>query len=429
MTTSDAAVAAREDSPLVRYRVLGFLCLSAAIAYIHRAAISVPAQEIADDLQFSNLATGMGNVQSAFYFGYALLQLPGGWFADKVGGRTAVAFFCALWSTFTFLCGFATSETTLLWMWGLMGATQAGAFPSATKAIGQLFPDTERARASGLLACGMGIGGALAPALTGFMLSLLTPVSEEWNIFRWRLLLFIYALPGLLWTLVFLLTIPASQLPVQAETGPRAPIQWGKLLTSVPLALLCAQQFLRAAAMVFFLTWFPTFLQQTRGVTLVQSGVLTSIAGVGGVLGSLLGGFVSDWLLLKTGNSRLSRQGVAVLGMSLCSVLIVASGLVSSVNLSVGLIALGAFCATFGGVSGYTVAINFGGRHVATVFSTMNMCGNFGASAFPAAAGWLVATTGNWNLLLYFFAGIMAVDAVCWAFLNPQGTLFGEDHA
>lgn len=429
MTTPDAAVAMREDTPQVRYRVLGFLCLSAAIAYVHRAAISVPAQEIADNLQFTNLATGMGNVQSAFYFGYALLQLPGGWFADKVGSRTAVAFFCALWSTFTFLCGFATSETALLWMWGLMGATQAGAFPSATKAIGQLFPDTERARASGLLACGMGIGGALAPALTGYALVKLTPWAEEWNVFRWRLLLFVYAIPGILWTLVFLLTVPKSQLPNRTATRQHSPIQWGKLVTSVPLALLCSQQFLRAAAMVFFLTWFPTFLQQTRGVTLVQSGVLTSIAGIGGVLGSLLGGFVSDWLLMKTGNSRLSRQGLAVLGMSLCSGLIVASGLVSSVNLSVGLIALGAFCATFGGVSGYTVAINFGGRHVATVFSTMNMCGNFGASAFPAAAGWLVATTGNWNLLLFFFAGIMAVDAVCWALLNPQGTLFGDDNA
>lgn len=423
-----SAAASPPEAAAGRYRVLGFLCLSAAIAYIHRAAISVPAKEIAEDLRFSDLATGMGNVQSAFYLGYALMQLPGGWLADRFGSRAALAFFCALWSAFTGLCGFATGETSLLWMWGLMGATQAGAFPSATRAIGQLFPDTERARASGLLTGGMAVGGALAPALTGFALAALLPVAEEWDVFRWRLLLFVYALPGFLWTVVFLLTVSPAQLPPNdSRRCATRPVEWRKLWTSVPLALLCAQQFFRAAAMVFFLTWFPTFLQQTRGVSLVQSGVLTSMAGIGVVIGSLSGGFFSDWLLLRTGNSRLARQGVAVVGMAVCSLLMVGSYFVADVNASMILITVGAFTATFGGVSGYTVAISFGGRHVATVFSTMNMCGNFGASAFPAAAGWLVAATGNWNLLLFFFAGIMAIDAVCWAFLNPQGTLFGDD--
>ena len=175
------------------------------------------------------------------------------------------------------------------------------------------------------------------------------------------------------------------------------------------------------------MTTFPTFLQETRGVSVVASGDLTFFAGVGGVLGSLTGGFVSDWMLRKTGNSRLSRQGIAVVGMASCAVLIVASSFVADVRGAIALIALGAFCATFGGVSGYTVAIQFGGKQVATVFSVMNMCGNIGAAIFPLTAGWLATRTGNWNLMLFLFAGIMAVDAICWAFLNPQGTLFGDD--
>jgi ACS family D-galactonate transporter-like MFS transporter len=130
--------------------------------------------------------------------------------------------------------------------------------------------------------------------------------------------------------------------------------------------------------------------------------------------------------LQRTGNSRLSRQGIAVLGMSLCSALIVLSYFIVDVRSSIAVIALGGFCAAFGGVSGYTVAINFGGKHVATVFSSMNMCGNFGAALFPITAGWLVATTGNWNLILFLFAGVMAVDAICWAVLNPKGTLFDD---
>jgi MFS family permease len=167
--------------------------------------------------------------------------------------------------------------------------------------------------------------------------------------------------------------------------------------------------------------------EQTRGVSSLESGVLTTVAGCGGVLGSLSGGFVSDWMLRRTGHSRLSRQGIAVVGMATCSGLIMASYFIDDVRHSIVLIALGAFCATFGGVSGYTVAIQFGGKHVATVFGTMNMCGNIGAALFPLTAGWLVARTGNWNLMLFLFAGIMAVDAVCWALLNPRGTLFGDD--
>jgi MFS family permease len=113
--------------------------------------------------------------------------------------------------------------------------------------------------------------------------------------------------------------------------------------------------------------------------------------------------------------------------MASCSLLIVSSYFVHGVNGSIALISLGAFCAAFGGIGGYTMAIRFGGRRVATVFSAMNMFGNLGAALFPVTAGWLVAQTGNWNLMLFLFAGIMAIAAVCWALLNPQGTLFGDE--
>jgi MFS family permease len=327
------------------------------------------------------------------------------------------------------LSGLATDFVSLLVLWGFMGAAQAGAFPSAAKAIGQIFPEAERARATGLLAAGMQIGGAVAPVLTAGCLEWLAPVSGSLHAERWRLLLAAYALPGIAWTALFLLLIGDRNLPApHGESQAAMPVNWSRLATSVALALLCAQQFFRAAGMVFFLTWFPTFLQKTRGVSLLDSGVLTTIAGVGGVVGSLTGGFFSDWLLARTGNMRLARQGIAVAGMASCSLLILGSYFVQDVKGSIVLISVGVFCATFGGVSGYAVAISFGGRHVAAVFSTMNMCGNLGAALFPFVAGQLVAATGNWDLMLFLFAGIMAIAAVCWALLNPQGTLFGDEH-
>lgn len=412
-----------------RYRVLVLLCTSAAIAYIQRAALSVPASEIASDLEFADLARDMGWIQSAWYFSYGLMQIPSGWLADRLGSRRALSIFSVVWSLSTLLTAFVTDFVSLLVMWSLMGAAQAGAFPCAAKALGRIFPETERARATGLLASGMTLGGAIAPVMTAMVLESLMAWADAWGIERWRLLLGAYAVPGILWTVVFLGLVSVRTLPAGSRASLACvPVDWSRLLRSWPLALLCAQQFFRAAGMVFFMTWFPTFLQKTREVTLLGSGVLTTVAGIGGVVGSLTGGFFSDWLLLKTGNKRLSRQGIAVVGMGLCSLLIVASYFVSDIQQSIALITLGAFCATFGGVSGYTVAISFGGRQVATVFSTMNMFGNLGAALFPLTAGWLVAQTGNWNLILFLFASVMAIDALCWAFLNPQGTLFGDEH-
>jgi MFS family permease len=417
-----------------RYQVLALLCISAAIAYVQRAALSVPASEIAGDLEFADLARDMGWIQSAWYFSYGLMQIPSGWLADRLGSRRALAIFSVVWSLATLLTAFVTDFVSLLVMWSVMGAAQAGAFPCAAKALGRIFPETERARATGLLASGMTLGGAIAPVMTAMILQSLTAWADAWGIDRWRLLLGAYAVPGVLWTGVFLGLVSLRKLPAGAKSSTSntsvaiVPVDWSRLLRSWPLGLLCAQQFFRAAGMVFFMTWFPTFLQKTRDVTLLGSGVLTTVAGIGGVVGSLTGGFFSDWLLLRTGNKRLSRQGIAVVGMGLCSLLIVTSYFVSDVQQSIALITLGAFCATFGGVSGYTVAISFGGRQVATVFSTMNMFGNLGAALFPLTAGWLVAQTGNWNLILFLFAGVMAIDALCWAFLNPQGTLFGDEH-
>jgi MFS family permease len=412
-----------------RYEVLTLLCASAAIAYIQRAALSVPAQEIAGDLAFKDLARDMGTIQSIWYFGYAAMQIPGGWLADRLGARKALIFFSCLWSVATLLAALSSGFTSLAATWGLMGAAQAGAFPCAAKALGRIFPDTQRARATGLLAAGMTIGGAIAPILAAYFLEWLASPAQSLHIDRWRLLLAAYSIPGLLWAILFWWWIPDSKLPAtQADLRPVPAVDWSRMLSSVPLGLLCAQQFFRAAGMVFFMTWFPTFLQKTRGVSQFDSGWLTTVAGIGAVVGSLTGGFFSDWLLKKTLSQRLSRQGVAVAGMSGCAVLIVLSYYAQDLNQSIALISLGAFCATFGGVSGYTVAIRFGGNNVATVFSTMNMFGNIGAALFPLSAGWLVAQTGNWNLILFLFAGVMAIDAVCWALLNPKGTLFGDEH-
>src|SRR5581483_3739983 len=191
----------------------------------------------------------------------------------------------------------ATGLPGLLVLWGAMGCAQAGIFPCATKAIGAMFPATERAIASGLLACCMAMGAAIAPVLTA---RLLGPLS-------WQLIFALYAVPGLVWAAAFGALAPHPEVrpakpPEEVEGRQPAaaavePIRWARLVTDVHMVLLCVQQLLRAGATAFFFTWFPRFLQETRGVSQLDAGMLAAWPCVGGMLGGLLGGAASDWLL------------------------------------------------------------------------------------------------------------------------------------
>ncbi|MEX0671019.1 MAG: MFS transporter [Pirellulales bacterium] len=417
----------------MRYAVLTFLWAVALVAYVQRSAISVPLQEIGRDLAvqnswFGDATQALGFLQSAWHFGYAFCQIPAGRLADRIGGRRALVLTCILWSLATAITGLTRSYWELVAAWTLMGALQAGVFPCAVRSIGQVFGEKERARASGWLGAGMLAGGAIAPVLTAWLLERFGPWSAAESIERWRICLVLYGLPGLVWAAAYWLGTRSMGLDrVNTAQAPFAAVDepvrgaW----TDPSLLLLCGQQFLRAAAMIFFITWFPTFLRETRGVSLLESGKLTSYAGVAAMLGVVCGGYASDWLLARTGSKRIARQYLAAVAMATCAVLIVLSSFVADVNAAIAIISLGAFVACFGGVAGYTVAIDYGGDRVGTVFGAMNMAGGIGAMLFPVTVGWLVSATGTWNAALFTFAALMAIDAVLWALLNPQGT-FGQ---
>src|SRR5947207_2475146 len=152
---------ARQGDPM-RHTLLTFLCLITVVAYVQRTAMNGATKEIEKSLGIDSRDLGL--VMGAWYLAYALCQLPSGWVADRLGSKPALVLFAVLWSALTGLAGLAGGLPALLLLWGLMGGFQAGVFPCCTKAIGATFPRTEQAFASGMLACCMGLGAALAPA-------------------------------------------------------------------------------------------------------------------------------------------------------------------------------------------------------------------------------------------------------------------------
>jgi MFS family permease len=410
----------------VRLVVLGWLCLLATVAYIHRGCLAVPAELVQEELQLTR--DELAQVMSAFFVGYMFLQLPAGWIGDRWGTRRTLLVLVLLWSAATGWMGLAGGMFGLVVCRIINGAAQAGLFSCCVKSIAHWFPESSRATANGMLASFMSVGAVIATALTGQLLRWLT----------WRELFLVLAAPGLILAFVFYWWFrdePEAHAAVNAEElalihGGNRPSSdtfampttsvWSILLRPVML-LICAQQFFRAAGYIFYLTWFPTFLQKIHGVSVVDSGMLASLPLLGVCAGSGLGGILLDRIYRATGSKQRSRQSVALVSMVACALFIYLAYVSTDTFAVTTWLTISSFCAGLGGPAAYTVTIDLGGRHIATVFSTMNMSGNFGAFLLPLAVAKLVDYY-SWNEALLLLVGLYVAAAACWALVNVEAT-------
>lgn len=401
-------------SNAVRFAVLAWFCLAAIVVYLQRASIGVMEQTIRDEFEVSR--TEMATVMSGYYWAYALGQLPAGWLAQRFGTRLMLPLCIALSSLCCGAMKWGRSLDELRWAWTLAGLSVAGVFPCCVQSIVRWFPPDQRAFPSGSLGSSMSIGGAISTALTGWLVL----QSFSSNLSGWRLVFAAFAIPGLLWAFVFPLWF--REKTVEISTGDGAPAvnleQGTDWWTDFRTWLICAQQFLRAAGYVFYATWFPTFLKETRGVTTEQAGWLTSLPLLGVVAGGALGGLVIDAIDRRTRNRRISRQLVAVVCHALCGVLVFAAAPIDNAKLAVSIISLGSFAFAIGGACSYTITMDLGGSRAAMLFAVMNTCGNIGAAACPEVVAWLLKYV-SWNAILYYFSGLYLGVAACWALLDP----------
>ncbi len=429
-----------------RFVVLAGLCAAAALSYISRNAIAVAESTVRADLDLTKEQSGW--LMSAFFISYSVCQIPGAWVGQRFGARRALPAFAIVWSiatAATALGGFVNLFATRV----VQGISQAGLFPICTGVVAKWFPKTGQALATGALGSFMSVGGAVGAALTGWLV-----VGIGW---RWMFVL--YSLPGLLWAVWFWgwfretprehgsvneaereliaahLSPSVTRSPLTPALSPEGgegenavvpPIPWLQLLTSPAMWCICGQQFFRAAGYMFFTSWFATYLQEARGVTIIKSGFLTMLPLLTVVVGSLAGGWISDAVLQRTGSRRMARQGVAIVSLLLCAGLTVSAYFFSDALAAVLIISAGSFFAAVAGPCGYTITIDMGGAHVPTVNSVMNMTGNFGAMLFPLAVPLLLGKEQNWNVVLLSFGALYIGSALCWWLLKPDGSVFEQ---
>ncbi|WP_437223333.1 MFS transporter [Planctomicrobium sp. SH661] len=416
----------------IRYRVVAWLTLAAALAYLCRNSISVAESQIRSDLGLSIRTSGW--MMAAFFWSYALLQVPAGSFSHKYGVRIALSLFAFSWS----VAMFATAISPGLWLLIIaqlvMGIAQAGIFPASTASVNHWMPMSQRSFGCGMLAVGMQVGAIGAAVLTGAFIGEL----------GWRWTFALLSVPGIVWAILFLIQfrdrpelssktnieecrlIASGRPPEQTETeaDDAGPTDWGAMFRHFGIWMIYGQQMCRSAAYIFFASWFPTFLQKTRGVSIEHSGYMQGIVFAGALAGGFLGGIVTDWIWKKTGNLWLSRSGVGSFSLGASGILILASWGVESATIAMALIATGVLFATFAGPAMFAAVIDISGTRVPQVLGAVNMTGNLAVAVCPIIVGEIFERTANWNLVLVLFALLYLTGAVFWLFVDPRKGIF-----
>ena len=428
----------------VRFQLSVWLAAAAAIAYVCRTSISVAEKTIREDIGLTTEQMGL-IMGPAFFWSYALAQIPGGTLGQKVGSRRSLTYFSLALSGASAFMAAAYGYAILLASRLLGGIAQAGLFPCSAISISKWYPNTERAVASGILGAAMSVGGAIGTVVTGKLLGLG---------YSWRLIFLLYAVPGIIWAAGFFVWFrdtpsehPAvddaereliecgQDVPREAATdspSAKVPVPWLSMISSLTLWTICGQQFFRAGAAAFFATWFPTYLQETRDVSTATSGWLSSLPLLATVAASLSGGVISDWLLRTTNRQWLSRAGLAGCSLTVCAGLVLSAWFVDDATTATLIISGGAFFAGIAGPCAYASTMDFGGPHVAPVFSTMNMIGNFGAGLFPWVVPkfqkWIedsprlleLANGNSWNPVLILAGVLYFLAAACWMLVRSD---------
>lgn len=443
MNSLDDVSALQESPPLsaesspqtgfIRYTVVAMLFVVTAFNFAGRTTISIAGPAAARQLHLD--AKVLGYILSAFGWSYVLGQIPGGALLDSFGTKYVYAGSIFLWSLFTLLQGCvghfapATAIVMLVALRVLLGVAESPCMPGNSRIVAAWFPAAERGTAS-----------MIFNAAQYFALVLFAP-AMAWvaSRFGWPYVFYSMGGFGIILSFVWLKTIygplehpfvTSSEVQYIASRGAfididarHATAQSVLRISSIRLLLanrmllgICLGQYCIGALTYFFLTWFPVYLVQARGLSILHAGFAASVPALCGVFGSLLGGVVSDMLLRGGHSLTFARKAPIVVGM-LLSVSIVICNYVNSTAVVVFVMSL-AFLGKGIGAMGWTVVADASPRNMAGLNAGLfNLFGNIPAIVTPIVVGYVVQATNSFNGALIFVAANALGAVVCYLFV------------
>jgi len=413
----------------VRWVVLLLLCLMYLITYLDRVSMANTAPLISKEYGFNKVT--MGIIFSAFIWAYALFQVPGGWLGDRFGPRKVLS---VIMGYRTIIAVLTTRAMGFGSFWGIrfaLGVGEAGAFPTATRAMQMWFPRDERGFVQGVSHAASRLGAAVGP-----------PIAVAIMIhYGWRSVFYVIGALSLLWALLYLVVyrnMPEETALVsraelarirglnekgeikQANIQKRPKVPWSGLLRHGNMwAVMCAYA-TYIYSLWFFLSWLPSYLVEYRHFTLIKMGFFASLPLAAGVVGDTFGGWLTDKLLIKTNNLKFSRRSVAITGMLGCGASMLVAALVQKPNTAVYCLASAMFFLEMTIGPAWAVPMDIGGEFSGTVSGMMNMGGQIVGALSPTVFGVLVSN-GSWVAPFVVSAGLLFIGAAIWAFwIDPE---------
>jgi MFS family permease len=358
----------------------------------------------------------MGAIFSAFVLGYALLMIPGGWLADRIGPRFAliiVGFGTAVLTSITAL-GSRSGLGALLGVFPaflgirlLLGIASAPLYPSAARMNANWMDIGVRAQVQGWIAGGAGIGGALSPLIFTHLIGST----------GWRIAFVITGTASALFAVVWMISVrdyPAGVVRQPRTARNRAP--WRTLLSNRNLMLLTAGYFAVDYFEYIFFYWTFYYLGQIRHMGNEQSAIYTTGLFLSWMLFAPLGGKVSDLYVRRFGLKRGMRV-VPIAALSLSAVLLLAAPALCNAEMTGVLmaIALGLAAATDGPY--WAATIQVGGEEAGAACGILNTGGNLGGFLAPVVTPWIASQFG-WSAGLYFGCLLVSLSIAVWFFID-----------
>lgn len=433
---------------------MAFLVMLAFLTYFDRICIVRAQRMIQSDFGLTDVE--FGSILGGFFLAYGLFQIPGGWSGDRFGARLSLTRIVMAWSAFTALSGAATGYWSLLAYRFCFGVGEAGAFANMTRVQSVWLPASSRGAVGGIVWLAARWGGAFSPMIFAALLGCLdaqpTRVALEAipglaGIASWRLAFWVAGLVGIVWSIGFYLWFrdsPAAHPGVNAAelalvTGggaQEAKIRPGAIPSSVWRALFTNRSLLALSLMVFcgsfgysfFLSWAPRYLLDVHGVEFETSDNIFKQPLFYGGIACLVGGYLTDLCLRRTGRLRLSRAVLVIAGYLVAAAAMFKLKSATDGDEAVFLMCLASAAIDIGQAATIATVMDIGGRYVGIAFGLMNMVDNM-SSALQPSVGAFIFNEYGWDTLFGVYAGAVLVGASMWAFIDPARLFYVDADA
>jgi MFS family permease len=439
----------------VRYGVMAFLCALSFLTYFDRVCIMRAAADIQRDLALDD--SQMGMVFGAFWLAYGLFEIPTGWWGDRFGSRRTLTRIVLAWSLFTALSGSAVGFLSLLSFRFLFGIGEAGAYPNMARVQSRWLPARAIGRAGGLLWLTARWGGAFSPLIFGTILRALDSQSFRGAVAgvpllshltgapAWRMGFWASGLLGIVWVALFYpwfrddpakkAGVNAAELnlirsdrkpsqPADEDGHVAAPGMWRALFTSRSLLALALLYLFGSFGWSFFVSWMPKFLKDVHHLPIEKTEMAMPLF-YGGI-SCLVGGWLSDLVVRRTGRKRLGRALFPVIGCATAAGAMLGIPFVKTPGHAVVLMCVASAAFDFGQGANWASIVAIGGRYAGSATGLINMIGNMGNVIQPILGQWIFHHYG-WPVLFVVYGGAYLAAASMWLLIDPRRHFYEDD--